>query len=573
MRFGLGILTALAVGWFALAGAEPAPAPLAMAYTLTPEVENGVVTALDVIVEFRGDARGTLTFDLPDKWAGEKDLWRSLSDLSVGGGTLTAPDPAHRILTFTPGAQVVLRYRVHGAYADEPKGSDGNPYRGVALGKGWFAGLGEPVFIVPHDGELWPASFRLSGLPQGWNFASDLEHGAMGRHMTTADMIESTMLAGADVAVYKRDIPGGVLRFAMRGRWAFSGDHIADVLGRIVGAQRQFWGNDVDGPFLVTLFELSGTGSSGGTGRSDAFALYGTPDTAEASFVRTIAHEHMHSWIPYRIGALPEQDEALEYWLSEGFTDFYAERTLLRSGIWSLDDFVGDLNDKLLEYASSPVREAPNARIANEFWTSNAVSQLPYERGMLFAYLLDDRIRKAGKGNLDGVMFAARDAYVATAAAHEPDIVANFVEAMHKKAGIDFSADRDRLIEKGAFIRLPEDLFGACAAIRNLRIAAFDRGFDTDKTTASGRFTGVDPMGPAYAAGIREGMLRLVWLGGKRGDSRVDWSYRVGDGKGKTFIVRYKPAGKEFVAVQEVVLAPRLTTAQRAACQRSMSGG
>lgn len=572
MRFGLGILTALAAGWVALTGAEPAPAPLALAYTLTPEVENGVVTALDVTIEFRGDARGMLTFDLPDMWGGEKELWRSLSDFSVGGATLTAPDPARRILAFTPGAQVVLRYRVHGAYSDEPKGSDGNPYRGVALGKGWFAGLGEPVFIVPHDGELWPASFRLSGLPQGWNFASDLEHGAMGRHITIADMIESTMLAGAEVAVYKRDIPGGVLRFAMRGKWAFSGDHIADVLGRIIGAQRQFWGNDVDGPFLVTLFELSGTGSSGGTGRSDAFALYGTPDTAEASFVRTIAHEHMHSWIPYRIGAFPEQDEALEYWLSEGFTDFYAERTLLRSGIWSLDDFVGDLNDKLLEYASSPVREAPNARIAKEFWTSNAVSQLPYERGMLFAYLLDDRIRKAGKGNLDGVMFAARDAYVSAAAAHEPDLVANFVEAMRKKAGIDFSADRDHFIENGASIRLPEDMFGACAAIRNLRIAAFDRGFDADKTAASGRFTGVDPTGPAYAAGIREGMLRLAWLGGKRGDSRVDWSYRVGD-KDRTFVVRYKPAGREQVDVQEVALTPGLDSARRAACVRSMSGG
>ena len=136
----------------------------------------------------------------------------------------------------------------------------------------------------------------------------------MGRAMTTADIVESTMLGGTDVTVYKRGIPGGVLRVAVRGSWAFTGEHLADLLGRITDAQRHFWGDDVKGPFLVALFPLSGTGSSGGTGRTDAFALYGTADTSEAHFLWAIAHEHAHSWIPSRIGMLPEgPTEPLEY--------------------------------------------------------------------------------------------------------------------------------------------------------------------------------------------------------------------------------------------------------------------
>src|SRR6185437_11015385 len=268
----------------------------------------------------------------------------------------------------------------------------------------------------------------------------DLEHGTMGRAMTAADIAESTILGGADVAVYRRPIPGGTLRFAVRGKWPFSGDHLADVLGRTAAAQRLFWGSDVKGPFLVTLFSIEGTGSSGGTGRTDAFALYGTTDTPESRIRRTIAHEHMHSWIPTRIGRLPDgETEALEYWLSEGFTDFYAERTLLKAGIWSLEDFVSDLNDMLLAYDTSPARNAPNARIAKEFWTNAAIEQLPYQRGMLFAYLLDYRIRQASRGerNLDSVMFAMRDAFVAAPDARKPGLVDNFRRAFHAQTTVD----------------------------------------------------------------------------------------------------------------------------------------
>ena len=91
---------------------------------------------------------------------------------------------------------------------------------------------------------------------------------------------------------------------SMRGTWPFAGAHTADVLARVIAAQRNFWGDDVKGPFLVTLFEMRGTGSSGGTGRGDAFAMYATGDLEQGHFLRTIAHEHTHTWIPSRIGML-----------------------------------------------------------------------------------------------------------------------------------------------------------------------------------------------------------------------------------------------------------------------------
>jgi len=563
---------AFAVVCATAAQAAPAP-PLPVDYTLTPIVQQGTVTSLEIALHFSGDRRGRLTLDLPDKSMGEDKRWRFLSDFSVSGAQMRVPNPAHRVLTFAPGASVTVRYRVHSAYNGEPNGTEGNPYHGAVLRPGWFAFMGEYVFVTPHDGDLWPAAFHWGPLPKGWKAASDLEHGAMGRPMDVADISESTALGGADVSVYRRPIPGGTLRFAMHGSWPFSGDHLADILGRTAAAQRDFWGHDMKGPYLVTLFAVAGTGSSGGTGRTDAFALYGTTDTPESRIRRTIAHEHMHSWIPRRIGRQPDDAaEGLEYWLSEGFTDFYAERTLLKSGIWSPEEFVSDLNDMLLAYDTSSVRNAPNARIEKEFWSNYEIEQLPYQRGMLFAYLLDDALRRHTARNLDSVLFAMRDAYMAAPDGAKPDLVENFRRAL-KRTGLDYSREMARIIDKGETISLPHDLFGACATVRDIQLAAFDRGFDIDKTAATGIFTAVDPKGPAYAAGLRDGMHRVAYLAGKQGDSRVTWSYRVADAKGRQFVVRYLPTGRTKVGVQEVVLTQGLTPARRAACVRSMSGG
>ena len=65
----------------------------------------------------------------------------------------------------------------------------------------------------------------------------------------------------------RRAIPGGTLRVAVRGKWEFDTGALADVLARTVSAQRDFWGHDVKGPFLVTLTSLAGAGLPSRRGR------------------------------------------------------------------------------------------------------------------------------------------------------------------------------------------------------------------------------------------------------------------------------------------------------------------
>jgi predicted metalloprotease with PDZ domain len=289
-----------------------------------------------------------------------------------------------------------------------------------------------------------------------------------------------------------------------------------------------------------------------------------------------LAHERLHTWIPFGLGGLPDEKEALDYWFSEGFTDFYASRLLLRSGVWSLDDYVNRANEMLARYWQSGVRNAPNARIQQGFHSDDAVQQLPYDRGWLLAALWDDRLRRAsgGRVNLDAAMLKQRALALQDDAGGVTIHAAQlFPTAYRLVGGGDLGPDLAKYVEGGATVELPADLYGACATVATEHIAAFDRGFDGAKSAETGVITGVEPDGPAYAAGLRDGMKRLGREGVVDGDSRIVIGYRVIDDKGSERVIRYHPAGKLQVTLQQVRVAPGLSASQLTACARLMSGG
>ena len=95
----------------------------------------------------------------------------------------------------------------------------------------------------------------------------------------------------------------------------------------------------------------------------------------------------------------------------------------------------------------------------------------------------------------------------------------------------------------------------------------FSRGFDSAGTRrGDGIISGVDLDGPAYAAGMRDGMRLVGREGGVIGDSSVEIAYRVADSNGER-IVRYLPEGKEEHEVQQMVLTAD-TPEEKARCLR-----
>jgi predicted metalloprotease with PDZ domain len=541
-------------------------------YTLAPVMEGGDLVALAVDIRFAGDADGETVIGLPGEWAGTDSLWKQMEDVRVEGATSVRGDGEERVITHPAGAPLAVRYRVRSGYAGEP-GFGYHKALPIIL-PGWFFFHGEGVFAAPAGRQDAPARFAWRGVPAGWKVASDLDHLAAGRPGTVGDVVQSAAIGAPDLAVVERQVDGAPLRIAMRGAWDFTPEAFADGVAAVVRAENALWG-DAGRPFLAALAPLGGAGgplSYTGTARGDAFSVASTPGFPLGEATRFLAHEYMHTWIAFEIGGFPASPGAGVTWLTEGWTDFYAGRALLRAGLWTPAQFVAELDRVLLRNAASPARALPNARIEERFWSDADVQQLPYDRGHLLALLLDHRIRArtGGVKDMDDVMLAQRALARANArAGTRVDATALFPAAVREAVGMDVAAELARHVERGEPVVLPADLFAGCVTVQSAEQPAFHRGFDLRATEANGmRITGVDSTSPAYAAGMRDGMRLLRRDAGTPGDATVEYAYVVDDG-GAERVIRYLPQGKGRVTMQRVVLAPDAASER---CVRLMGG-
>ncbi|HYE44685.1 MAG TPA: hypothetical protein VEA44_02820 [Caulobacter sp.] len=550
-----------------------ASAPAGLSYELSPVMADGKLTAVAVTLRFQADGDGETLLALPDRWGGKEQLYRHLEGMTVEGGSLREDGPARRIVSHAPGARLVVRYRVVNGYAGDPDASDDNPYRPVVR-PAWFHLLGN-AWVVQPDGRGRPeAQVTWTGWPADWTIVSDLQHPKRGERLDLAGVIESVALGGPDIRIERRRIPGGTLRVAVRGEWPFSRSEFADRTAAVIAAQRDFF-NDVEGPFLVTLIPVQaaeGWESVGGTGRSDAFALFSTRGDLEEELGGILGHEHVHSWIPGQLVRMPDVEQ-LDYWFSEGFTDFYAWRTQLRGGVWTLDQFLAALNEAFREYDASPARTWTNEKVAAAFWTDGAAQRIPYRRGAFLALHWDEQLRRGsgGAADLDNVVLGLRTQMRGARSPEDIPDARPGLTAMLLSKGLDPRQDIARYIDGGEVLELDGDWFGGCLIIATQQIAVFERGWDVPKTSASGVITGLDPASPAYAAGLRDGMKILKREAGAPGDSRVEYVLRVQDGESER-LIRFFPQGRGRYDLRTARLAPGLDKAGRERCRKAMAG-
>jgi predicted metalloprotease with PDZ domain len=528
---------------FLVAAAPP------VAYKVTPVLEANGTRTLRVDMRLRGDKDGETALALPSVWAGSDELWRHVSRLQVRGAKSVGGSLAGRTVRHRRGARLRVRYTLSSAWQEDP----GFAYEKARplIRPTWFFVHGESLFVTPAGDDARPARFRWGKLPKGWKVASDLDH-LGGKPTTLANLVNSVAIGGAELKLVHRDLRGAPLRVALLGEWDFTAEQLADMVTPIVAAQDAFWG-DKSSPFLVALAPL-GTLPAGlsytGTGRADAFSIASTSAFNPREARRFLAHEYGHSWVPYSLGAMPEENEAVDYWFSEGFNDYLATKVLLRSGIWSLAEWAADKNETLIRYGTSPAKTVDGAEIARRFWTDPAVQQVSYDRGHLLAARLDADIgtRSNGAESLEGVLRAQRLA----SAGNSELATALFRRVLREKTGIDIEPELERHARRGEPLLLPENLFGDCARLVGERRKEFSRGYDSDATRrAEGVIAGVARDGPAYAAGMRDGQRLVRRESGKVGDSSVEIAYRVSDEAGE-HVVRYMPEGKSEFDVQRI---------------------
>jgi hypothetical protein len=207
---------------------------------------------------------------------------------------------------------------------------------------------------------------------------------------------------------------------------------LAPFFTRYFPTLRTFWHDDKAAYYYLCLLPTYNTGpAAGGFAWGPGFVMkYSGPFDNWKKYV--IAHETSHNWIGFeqQLGA----DSFANQWFGEGFNDYVCLINLAASGIYSAQDFLEYINERTLRpHYTSAIRSAPNDSITSNYWRKQEYQRLPYRRGLLYAFYLDNQVRLAsgGQHTLRDVLLTLRARNQALQA-KDPDAsltVEDFIEA------------------------------------------------------------------------------------------------------------------------------------------------
>lgn len=517
---------------------------------------------LQVSLGFDPGTRTRTTLRLPGGWAA-LDEWTGASGNAAADGPRLRPVPGAptlRTVAHAPGARVQLHWQLT---LDAATGRGGS----AQAGAGWFAFSGQGVLAMPDEIDersATSACVRLDGLGADSRWASS--HGSAEGSAALlrvapgaaplAVRVQQALYAGGALQTHTRSADGSTLTAVMPADagWRFEGAALAQASAEALAAQRRFWAErEPSAPWLVLMLPApaapAGLDSTGGTAWWQALALQAPTDLPlpGANFDALISQALARAWLADRFGPLAHAgrgDEAMRAWFSEGWADFLAHRSLLREGRWTPDDYATALNRKLMAYLATPERGLPNAQVAVNAATEPALAALPGARGEWLALQWHHALRQAGQPGLEALMrrllvppaLARREGPISA-----PLATHRLVAAL--RAVLDDQPLRDiqRYIEQGEVFNFGPGSLGPCFIGQTMRVPTWQLGFEPASLLRR-VVAGVQPGGPAEAAGLRNGM-RLLGHSLVPGDPTQPVRLQVQAEDGSRQEIRYLPGG------------------------------
>ncbi|ASS47869.1 MAG: peptidase [Candidatus Fluviicola riflensis] len=354
---------------------------------------------------------------------GEENLFQSISNFKGAGKGYRfrmVPD-SNRIVVYHPTATTVsFSYTVRQDYP----GDSPNIFARPRLQPTFFHALGQSLFVMPEavfesgkeDPEM-DATIDWIGFPK--EFAIHNMLGSQELHQSFNGKLwtefYNTLFVGGDYRIHSFEHQNKKVYFAIRGNWTtFQDDQLLALFQRTLITQRDFW-NDQDFDYYTVIMTPTLTSndsimypgqSVNGSRIYNGFMIQSTnnPFNDLGTIKYIFNHEMMHDWIG---GKITMAHEELNYWFSEGFTDYYAYKNQLRNGALTPEEWRAKFNEDVLKaHYINPERNEPNYRIKDDFWTNYNIEKLPYRRGTLFAFWLDQQllVSSNGKTSLDDFM-------------------------------------------------------------------------------------------------------------------------------------------------------------------------
>ncbi|MCA9322925.1 MAG: M61 family metallopeptidase, partial [Planctomycetes bacterium] len=285
---------------------------------------------------------------------------------------------------------------------------------------------GPLVYMYVQGAKNRPVTCRYE-LPDGWEVANGMieTDDPMVRWAKDYDTFIDcpTIIGRFRTTEFKVDgTPVACVWWDMTEAYEFDMLAATEVVRTIVEEQASVFGSL---PFFKYwfLYTISPTGGGGGlehlNSTSIGLSARGLRASPE-SLAGITAHEFFHTWNVKRIRPIalgPFEYEQQNYtgnlWVSEGWTSYYGDLSMLRSGLLSRENYLRNMARTIQSELSKPRRKEHSV-----YWASrNVWHRLPdeaslgarvdyYGKGELLAWLIDLEIRRVTNGtkSLDDVM-------------------------------------------------------------------------------------------------------------------------------------------------------------------------
>ena len=481
-------------------------------YTLEP-VLTGEKAYFNISIRYESTGNESF-FQLPRIWGSQPKPDFIRLDTIIGAVKVAQKDEYTLKLKHKNKKKVELRYRVYNAISDSIPGR-GEEYVPAITGT-YFSLFSNSVFFIPRsesgnynffiDWINYPAAYRQQPLT---SFGPGLKQQLL---RVWGKDLQNMVMVGGDYRLYRdQSARGKVTDFAIRGKWDFTDSAMFRFVASTMEQQHNFWNDHATESYLVTMSaatygsedEMSYTG----TGLHNSFAVIALCNkrTQVESLAYLYHHELMHHWIGHRIENAA--NEELSYWFSEGFTDYFARRNMFESGLLTEREYLSVLDSVFALHYNHPLAESHNDSIRVHFWDDPFYGKLPYNRGSIFAYYLDCRI-KAQTGNQKDLKSVMQQMLAELNGKNKP-FTWDWLEAEVKKvSGIDIKKDIDEYLVSGQLI--PFEAFTACKVPlvkKQVRMPGFGFTYEKLSDGKNWKVLTVDPESGAGKAGLLAGDL------------------------------------------------------------------
>jgi len=332
------------------------------------------------------------------------------------------------------GVRVLVRYQVYafdlsvrGAYLDNTRAYV-NP-AAVCLA---VAGQEQaPLDLVIYSGAAFAKTGLACSLPIRQSAERVSEHLGVCHqlHAASYDHLIDHPLELADHARIQFDAHGIPHQIAISGHHRTDLSRLASDLQKICSYEISLFGH---APFKDYLFMVMATGNNyGGLEHQDCTSLITPrddlpranepeqPGAAYRRFLGLCSHEYFHAWLVkfIRPQEFAELDLSREVWtrmlwVFEGFTSYYDDLILYRSGVIDYHSYLGLLAEQITRYLQNPGRTEQSLSDSSfDAWikyyrpdenSANATTSY-YNKGALVALCLDLMLRQRGS-SLDALM-------------------------------------------------------------------------------------------------------------------------------------------------------------------------